>query len=282
MGALPGQLAQAAREIGESIPQILARSRLRLEPARKRELFIDEADPWMFSVRATNYIEGVSVLHLLDPGFELGEESPLLEPAIEHAIERSRSIPRGLDEAKLGVLGNLLDATASSAMLLEGQGSPRAKRLFEAGLRVRQGEETSPRSWKPGQDEDDVCRALLRLNRLGRHEDVLFAFEHHLRKDTGVFHVEPEVQMAVTCYLNSATRCERGKSVENAEFGSRVWRDLTVFWWLAAKSRVEYSLQGYHLYALLAAAGDGAGSRPLIVVDELFDRMTRTATRFFK
>lgn len=88
--------------------------------------------------------------------------------------------------------------------------------------------------------------------------------------------------MAVTLYLRCATKCERGKSVENADFGSTVSRDVTVFWWLAANSRAEYSLQSYRLYALLEAFDAEAGGRPRIVLDELFDRMERAASRFLK
>ena len=88
--------------------------------------------------------------------------------------------------------------------------------------------------------------------------------------------------MAVSLYLRSATKCERGKSVENAEFGSKVWRDLTVFWWLAAESRVEYSLQSYRLYALLAAFDDELSGRPIIVLDELIDRMERDTKKILK
>lgn len=282
MGTASNQLARAAAEIGQSIPQIVARFRLRLEFESGSDSFLDEADFWMFSVSVKDYIEGVMGLSLLDPEFELGDRRPLLGQAIELTIERSRSIPQELDEAKLRVLENLLDAAASSAILLEGRGSARVKRLFEAGLRVRQGEETSSSSWKPSKNEEETCRALLRLTHLGRYEDVLLAFENHLRKDTGVFHEEPEVQMAVTLYLRSATKCDRGKSVENAEFGSKVWRDLTVFWWLAAKSRVEYSLQSYRLYALLAAFDDEGGGRPLIILEELFGRMERDVKRFLK
>ncbi len=282
MGAISDQLARAAKEIGQSIPQIIARFRLRLESESGSDSLLDEADFWMFSVSVKNYVDGVMGLSLLDPEFELADHRSLVGKAIEQAFERSPSIPQELDEAKLGVLENLLDAAAAGAILLEGRESSRAKRLFEAGLRVRQGEKASSSSWNPDTDEEEICRALLRLNHLGRYEDVLVAFEDRLRKDTGVFHEEPEVQMAVTLYLHSATKCERGKSVENAEFGSKVWRDLTVFWWLAAKSRVEYSLQSYRLYALLAAFDDELDRRPLIILDELIGRMERDAKRFLK
>lgn len=282
MGALSDQLARSAREIGQSIPQIIARFRLRLESGSRSDSALDEADFWLFSVSAKDHVEGVMGLSLLDPEFEIADQRPVLGKVIDWAIEASRSIPRDSDEAKLGVLENLLDAAASGAILLEGRESFRGKRLFEAGLRVRQGDEASSTLWKPDDEEEAICRALLRLFHLGRYEDVLVAFEDHLQKDTGVFHEDPAIQMAVTLYLRSATKCERGKSVENAEFGSKVWRDLTVFWWLAAKSRVEYSLQSYRLYALLAAFDAEAGRRPLIILDELIGRMERDAKRFLK
>lgn len=131
-------------------------------------------------------MDGVIALSLLDPEFELADQRLVLGKAIQAAIEKSASIPRGLDQAELGVLEDLFDAAAAGTILLEGRGSPRAKRLFEAGLRVRRGKGAS-RPWKPDGNENATCRALLRLTHLGRYEDVLAAFEH-LKKDTGAFH----------------------------------------------------------------------------------------------
>jgi hypothetical protein len=236
---------------------------------------MEAGDLWTFVVPATDFIESVTALVLLDPSFDVAALRPVLKMVTDRALESGAVSAES--EEKLTVLENMFDATASTAILLDGHDSANARELFGAGLSVRQRETSSNFS---NLDEDIISRSLLRLFHLGQYESVLSTFESHLNVNPAAFTGNPVVQMANTLYLLSATRCERGRSVENAEFGAKVWFDLTVFWWLAAKSKAEYSLESYRLLALIDAFETGADRARSIDVDQLIERMEQGAGRF--
>ena len=270
-------LEPLAEKIRGSISEMTARSRVRLDYYKRKPSWIEVSDFADFSVPAKDYIGSVFALLFLDSSFDVTDQRQSLRMVMDRALGNVGIVSTKTKEERPRIFENVFDATAAIAIFLDGRESDKANQLLKAGLGVRQKAQGSRRLVNPNDDEEDdvICNTILRLFHLGQHESVLSEFENNLQVDPAAFSDDPATQMGVALYLLSASKCERGHSIENAEFGAKVWFDLSVFSWLAAKSRLEYSLESYRLFSLIAAFEGTVRQILPIDTDELVARMHR-------